>query len=94
MNTIAAGIIKKSGISAVDRQLADGPVHVITHNEPRYVVMSEEQYRAQQEELRLAVIARVRAVQAEIAAGRGVRFESVDDLMAAIDAAEDDEATP
>jgi PHD/YefM family antitoxin component YafN of YafNO toxin-antitoxin module len=94
MNTIAAGIIKRSGISAVDRQLAEGPVHVITHNEPRYVIMSEAQYRAQRDELREAAIARVHAVQAELAAGRGLRFDSVDDLMAAIEAAEDDEDTP
>lgn len=94
MNTIAAGVIKRNGISAVDEQLAEGPVHVITHNEPRYVVMSESQYRAQRDELRLAAIARVRAVQAELAADRGLRFDSVDDLMAAIDAAEDDDDTP
>jgi PHD/YefM family antitoxin component YafN of YafNO toxin-antitoxin module len=94
MNTIAAGVIKRSGISAVDRQLAEGPVHVITHNEPRYVIMSEAQYRAQRDELREAAIARVHAVQADLAAGRGLRFDNVDDLMAAIEAAEDDEDTP
>lgn len=44
MNTIPAQEIKRRGISAVDELLRDGPVHVIRNNQPRYVVMSEEDY--------------------------------------------------
>lgn len=44
MRTIPAQEIKRRGISAVDDLLRDGPVHVITNNRPRYVVMSEDEY--------------------------------------------------
>lgn len=41
MRTISAQEIERRGIGAVDDLLAKGPVHIITRNEPRYVVMDE-----------------------------------------------------
>jgi PHD/YefM family antitoxin component YafN of YafNO toxin-antitoxin module len=45
MKTIPAQEIKRRGISAVDELLQDGPVEVIKHNRPRYVVMTVDGYR-------------------------------------------------
>ena len=39
MKTIAAQEIKRRGIGAVDEALADGPVHIIRNNQPKYVVL-------------------------------------------------------
>jgi len=44
-NTVTAQEIKRRGISAVDEALQRGPVHVIQRNRPRYVILSEEDYR-------------------------------------------------
>lgn len=41
MRTISAQEVKRRGISAVDDLMAEGPVYIITHNEPRYVVMEK-----------------------------------------------------
>lgn len=89
MQTIPAQEIKRRGISAVDDMLDEGPVHVIAHNTPRYVVMDEARYRELIEAYNEAYIARVRAAQAEIAAEKGKRYMSVTDLMADIEAEEE-----
>jgi len=44
-NTITAQEIKRRGIAAVDEALQRGPVHVIQRNQPRYVILSEDEYR-------------------------------------------------
>ncbi|MFA9462532.1 type II toxin-antitoxin system Phd/YefM family antitoxin [Thiohalorhabdus methylotrophus] len=44
-STIPAQEIKRRGISAVDEALRAGPVHVVSRNRPRYVILSEEQYQ-------------------------------------------------
>lgn len=44
-STIPAQEIKRRGISAVDEALRSGPVHVVSRNQPRYVILSEEQYQ-------------------------------------------------
>lgn len=54
-NTITAQEIKRRGITAVDEALQNGPVHVIQRNRPRYVILSEEEYR------RLADLPRARS---------------------------------
>lgn len=92
MRTISAQEIKRRGIGAVDELLAEGPVHVITRNEPRYVVMDETHYQELVEGYHEAYIACVRASLADVAAGKVRRFATVADLMAAIDAADDDDA--
>jgi PHD/YefM family antitoxin component YafN of YafNO toxin-antitoxin module len=42
--TISSQELKRRGISAVDEQLSNGPVHVILHNKPSYVVLAESSY--------------------------------------------------
>jgi PHD/YefM family antitoxin component YafN of YafNO toxin-antitoxin module len=44
MNTIPAQEIKRRGISAVDKALTNGPVHVVRNNLPQYVILSEKDY--------------------------------------------------
>jgi PHD/YefM family antitoxin component YafN of YafNO toxin-antitoxin module len=70
MNTIPAKEIKRRGISAVDELFEKGPVHVIQHDEPRYVVMTEARYRDLLEAEDEAAVARVRASMEDVAAGR------------------------
>lgn len=89
MNTLAAQEIKRKGISAVDKALKEGPVHVIKNNQPQYVVLSEERYRELIEAEDEAYIARVRASLEDVKAGRVRRFKSVDDLLKALE--EEDE---
>jgi len=91
MNTIPAQEIKRRGITAVDALIERGAVHVITQNVPTYVVMSEDHYRALMDDAQDGVVARVRAAQADYDAGRFTRHASVASVMAAIDAAEDDD---
>ena len=91
MRTISAQEIKRRGISAVDELLKEGPVHVITRNEPRYVVMDEARYEELVESYHEAYVARVLAAEAAIERGEGKTYESVDALLAAMDALPDDE---
>jgi len=56
--------IKRRGIGAVDDLLAEGPVHVITRNEPRYVVMDECRYQELVDAYHEAYVARVLAAKA------------------------------
>lgn len=44
-NVISAQELKRRGISAVDDALRSGPVHVIKHNRPSYVILSEAGYQ-------------------------------------------------
>jgi hypothetical protein len=74
MSTIPAREIKRRGISAVDEGLRSGPVQVIQHDEVRYVVLNLEQYNELKEAYEEALIARVRAAQDEVAAGKVQRM--------------------
>jgi PHD/YefM family antitoxin component YafN of YafNO toxin-antitoxin module len=89
MNAVAAQEIKRKGISAVDEALKEGPVHVIKNNQPQYVVMTEVRYRELIEAEDEAYNARIRASLEDVKAGRVRRFNSVDDLLKALD--EEDE---
>ncbi|HEY7036840.1 MAG TPA: type II toxin-antitoxin system Phd/YefM family antitoxin [Thermomicrobiales bacterium] len=84
MNTIPAQEIKQRGISAVDELLERGPVHVISRNRPKYVVMDEAQYQELIEDQEEAVVARVRASLEDVAAGRVRRFTNAQELVAHI----------
>ncbi len=89
MNTLPAQEIKRRGISAVDKNLKKGPVHIIKNNEPQYVVLTEERYQellAAEDE---AYIARVRASLEDVKAGRVRKFKNAAELLKAIDAEED-----
>ena len=44
MNTIAATELKRHGISAVDKLLDSGPVHVIKRSRPYYVILTEREF--------------------------------------------------
>jgi PHD/YefM family antitoxin component YafN of YafNO toxin-antitoxin module len=80
MNTIAAGDIKRRGISAVDDLLARGPVHVIKNNEPEYVVITEERYKELLDAEDEAFNIRIRASLSDVKAGKVTRG-SADDLI-------------
>ena len=45
MNTIAANELKRHGITAVEKIIHKGPVHVIKRNQPVCVVLTEEEYQ-------------------------------------------------
>lgn len=89
MRTISAQEITRRGIHAVDDLMVAGPVYIITHNEPRYVVMEKTRYEGLVEGYQEGYAARIRAALADVAAGKVQRFDSADELMAAIDAADD-----
>lgn len=69
MNTVPAQEIKRRGISAVDDLLEGGPVHVITNNRPRYVVMDEARYQTLLEAEKELLLARWELVKRDIANG-------------------------
>jgi PHD/YefM family antitoxin component YafN of YafNO toxin-antitoxin module len=85
MRTIAAREIKRRGISAVDEQLCEGPVHVIKNDEPSYVVMTEAHYRTLVEDHEQALLARIRESEADVAAGRVKRYTNVEELIRDLD---------
>lgn len=81
MTTAPASEIKRKGIGALDKALAEGPVCVIRHNRPAYVVLTCEAYRALEE---AATVARVAASEEDVRTGR-TAAGTADDLLAAID---------
>ncbi|HKG27294.1 MAG TPA: type II toxin-antitoxin system Phd/YefM family antitoxin [Thermomicrobiales bacterium] len=91
MNTIPAQEIKQRGISAVDKLLERGPVHVISRNRPRYVILDEATYEEMAEARHLAFVAESKAALAEVEAGNVKRYETTEELMSAIAAVGDDE---
>jgi PHD/YefM family antitoxin component YafN of YafNO toxin-antitoxin module len=85
MNTLTAQELEQRGLSAVEQALQAGPVHITDHDQPRYVVLTEERYRALLEAEDEAYVARVQASLADVEAGRVRRFDSVDALMQALE---------
>ena len=81
MNYLAAQEIKRRGISAVDEALANGPVHIIKNNQPRYVVLTEAAYNELVDAQAQATVARIRASLEDAAAGRVTRHASVEELL-------------
>ncbi len=79
MRSIPAREIKRRGISAVDEQLKQGPVYVIKNDEPRYVVLTQEQYEELLEEDD-PFEERVRASLAEIEDGQ-VEYKTAEELI-------------
>lgn len=80
MNTITAQEIKRRGISAVDDSMETGPVLVMLNNQPKYVVMREDQYRELIEARDEAHRARVQASLRDLKSGR-VNRGSAEDLI-------------
>ena len=85
MNTIPAQEIKRRGIGAVDGLIESGDVHVIRNNRPEYVVLTEARYQELVAEAEEAYVARVKASLEDVKAGRVRRFNSVDELLQALD---------
>ena len=44
MNILTANSIKQHGVSAIEKHMKYGPVHVFKHNHPLFVVISEKEY--------------------------------------------------
>jgi PHD/YefM family antitoxin component YafN of YafNO toxin-antitoxin module len=85
MNTITAQEIKRRGISAVDERVKKGPVHVIKNNKPQYVIMDEAFYEELIAEREESYLARLKLSLNELREGKVQRFETVKELMNAID---------
>lgn len=92
VNTIPAQEIKKRGISAVDDLLERGSVHVFVRNRPQYVIMDEHAYTELVEARDEAERYRLRASMDDVRAGRVTSHASTTELMAAIDASDEDDA--
>ena len=88
MKTIPAQEIKRRGISALDKDLEKGPVHVIKNNRPQYVVLTQDRYRTLLQAEDEAYLARIKASLEDVAAGRVHRFKSTKELIRAIEADE------
>ncbi len=67
MSTLPVGDIKRYGMKAVDKALADGPVHLVKSNRAHYVVMSEEDYQQLMSDL---TEARLAASELDLQEGR------------------------
>jgi len=85
MNTVPAQEIKRRGISAVDKALLKGPVHVIKNNAPAYVILTEGRYADLLNAENEAHIARVKASLEAAAKGDVKRFDDSSALLAAIE---------
>jgi hypothetical protein len=83
--TVPAREIKRRGIVAVDDLLREGAVHVIKDDEPRYVILSEDQYAELVDGYQEAYVSRVRASLAEAESGQTRRFSTAHELMHVID---------
>jgi len=67
MNMIASQEIKRRGMVAVDKLLAQGPVRIVKNNQPRYVVMREADFVVMEDDL---AEARLAASETDLKAGR------------------------
>lgn len=85
--TMPAQEIKRRGMSALNADLKSGPVYVISGNRPKYVVLFADDFRRMVHE---AFVEKCHQAEADILAGRCQRG-SVDDLMADIMAADEEE---
>lgn len=85
MNSIPAQEVKRRGISAVDKALRDGPVHIIKNNRPSYVVLTEADFAELQQVQQDAARERLRVSLADLEAGRTKRYADADALMRALD---------
>ena len=77
MSLVSVQEVKRRGMSAVDKALEEGPVHLVRSNRAEYVVMSEQDYRELMTDL---AEARLAASERDLKAGR-VRRGSAAKLM-------------
>lgn len=85
MKTISSQEIKRRGISAVDEDLKDGPVHVIKNNKLKYVIMDQEKYSELVSESEASYDKRLIIALDEIEKGEFQAHDTINDLMDAID---------
>ncbi len=85
MKTISSQEIKRRGISAVDEDLKDGPVHVIKNNKLKYVIMDQEKYPELVSESEASYDKRLIKALDEIERGEIQAHDTINDLMDAID---------
>lgn len=85
MQIIAAQEIKKRGISAIDALAEKGPVHVVSRNQPRYVILAVDRYAEMVEEINEATEARFALALEDYRAGRYTVYESADAYLAEVD---------
>lgn len=81
IRTVPAREIKRRGISMLDDDLVEGPVHVIKNDEPTYVVMTEAQYQRLAEAQHEAYVVEIQEALEDVAAGRVTRYDDVEDLI-------------
>lgn len=81
VNTVPAQDVKRRGVRAIIEKLERGPVHILQHNRPTFVALSEESYQLLVSEIEET---RLRASLDDVEAGR-VRFasprEMIDELI-------------
>ena len=85
MKTISSQEIKRRGISAVDEDLKNGPVHVIKNNKLKYVIMDQEKYSELVSESEASYDKRLIKALDEIERGEIQAHDTINDLMDAID---------
>jgi len=81
MNTLSAQEIKRRGISAVDKSLKSGAVHIIKNNQPLYVVLSEKQYNELIQSEESAYLKRLKTSLNEVHAGKINTYKSAASLI-------------
>ena len=89
LNTIQAKEIKRRGISAVDEQLENGPVHVIKNNQPKYVILDEDNYQKLVTEQDQSYETFLLKSLKEVKAGKVRTYKSVEEVMDAIEGSDD-----
>ena len=85
MKTISSQEIKRRGISAVDEDLKDGPVHVIKNNKLKYVIMDQEKYSELVSESEASYDKRLIKALDEIERGEIQSHDTINDFIDAID---------
>ena len=45
MNILSANEVKRHGVMAIEKQLHYGPVHILKHNQPLFVALTETDYQ-------------------------------------------------
>src|SRR5436309_490259 len=76
--------VKRRGIRAFDDKLESGPIFIVSNDEPKYVLMTEQFYQELLEEADEASMNRVRQSIGDAAAGR-TRSTSVEELIKSFD---------
>lgn len=84
--------VEERGLAAVEELLDQGNVvQIVPEGRPGYVVVPEWLVAHWLDELREAMVDRVQAALADVAAGRVEQYDSVEALMAAIDRVDPDD---